>query len=308
MPDYRPAEIVGDIVDALRAQRRGGDSASALLHYLGDELGMRDADATRYFDAAFVFTSGRPSLELLRGEDGSLDERFFDMAFGAAIDKSRAAWEAAGPYPDLMRRRDRHAFRSVAMSANLIIGVKAADRRNGHYIGLEGFRPSPPRLHATPRTSGPNRGLMAADPGTPAGPTPYADYVKELERLGFRVEGPEWGHIVRDTAGNVFYPGYELLGVYSGTNRRSAWTSKDGERIRAMLNRRLGEDLIQRGPQHHAEGHAHRAEAPFPALFFMPNGDVETRRTLDAVKSFYVYNGLGWNGLNENATPQLAEP
>jgi hypothetical protein len=46
----------------------------------------------------------------------------------------------------------------------------------------------------------------------------------------------------------AFYPGYCLHGVYSASNGSNAWTPAEGERIRAGLNRRLGEELVQCGP------------------------------------------------------------
>ena len=298
-------------MDELRSRRMSGEKASALVRFLMRDLGMRDDQAIRYLDEAFVFPDGRLSLLMLkRASDGSFIDPVVDDALEPDIERARDAWVNVAAYPDLMRRRDRHTFREVAQSTNTIIIVKAAGRHTAEFIGAPGYRPSPPRLPAVARACDPHQGLMAADPQDASfreflqarfGNTDYAAYLGVLRGLGFSVDSAETGYVIRDAARNRFYPGYVLLGVYSAANHRSAWTGRDGEKIRSMLNRRLGEDLIQWGPHDDAElrnPNRGRFDGPqVPALCFLPSGDIETRRTVEDLASFYIYNDLNWKRL-----------
>lgn len=303
-------EIIGEIVDAIRSARPGGEKASSIIRRL-TAAGLIEPFVANYLDAAFCLRGRGPSIALLpHNPDGSLVERIVDRDFDQLIEEFRPVWSKAGPYPDLMRRRDRHAFRAVARATDAILIVRAADRRAARYISAAGHSPAPPELPACARTTEPNRALMAADPDDPrlasfiAARFPgasYDDYRRELGELGFSISGPESGYVVRDAAGSVFYPGYYLLGAYGNSNHRNAWTGNDGERIRAALNRALGHDLAQWGPHDSAEarrGGRGGFDGPcFPALFFFPDGDVKTRVDLKGVASLYRYLEIDWDRL-----------
>jgi hypothetical protein len=305
-------EIIGEVVDDIRRSRLAGERLSSIVKYLA-ATGLMEPLIIDYLDEAFRFVKGRPSLMLLpRNPDGSLVADALDRAFEGPIEESREVWSEEGPYPDLMRRRDRHAFRAVARATDTILIVRSADRWAARYIGAPGFRPAPPELAACARATEPNRALMAADPNDPRLPAfiasrfpgaSYAEFVRELAAIGFSVTGPEAGYIVKDGGGNAFYPGYYLLGAYSNTGHRNAWTGRDGERIRFQLNRHLGEDLVQWGPWDAAEnresGPSDFEEPCFPALFFFPTGDVKTRTDLDGVESLYHYLDIDWDRLHK---------
>ena len=122
-------------------------------------------------------------------------------------------------------------------------------------MGRKGFRPRPPLLDGVSRSAEPNAGLIAADPEDAdliqqlqGAKRTYPAYKRQLANNGFEVGSAADGYVIRDRAGTAFYPGYCLDGVYSASSGMNAWTHADGERIRAALNRRLGEEFVQCGP------------------------------------------------------------
>jgi hypothetical protein len=79
-----------------------------------------------------------------------------------------------------------------------------------------------------------------------------------------------------------FQIGRELLlhGVYDAESGQPVWSAKRGERLRAALNRRLGAELIRRGPHDDWESRNDPAIAKAltgpqaPAIDFNPDGDI----------------------------------
>jgi hypothetical protein len=115
-------EIIGEIVNDLRASRRAGASASQLVN----ELVARDVDmmdVNKYFRETFG----------LGVNVSMMPPEMLDEHIGAQIDAKREQWQNAPPYPDLMRRRDREAFKAVARANGIVLIVCAADRAAGQY-------------------------------------------------------------------------------------------------------------------------------------------------------------------------------
>ncbi len=249
-------EIIREIVSELRQQRLRAASAAELVRYL-QVLNLNESSVRQYMTEAFCLTNP-PNIYLIRRDrSGAFLDSALEGAFGPPIDNARDVWTVAGPYPDLLRRRDRHAFKEIAREMDLIVFVRAASASAELYIGRKGFRPRPPLLEGTTRSTEPNAGLIAADPEDAdivrrlqqtEQPRTYSVYKRQLESNGFEIGSPAEGYVIRDRAGTAFYPGYCLDGVYSASSGMNAWTHADGERIRAALNRRLGEEFVQCGP------------------------------------------------------------
>ena len=288
------SEILGEIVDDLRLRRRAGESISDIVSYLAT-LGLHVSHIAEYLDEAFCLPGDRPSLFIIPTDSNGLPNAdVVNRRLGPVVDKARTSWAKAAAYPDLMRRRDRHAFREVARLTDTILIVRAADRHVAIYIGRPNFYPCPPYLPAVARATEPNRGLMAADPNDAAFRSflsarfphlSYRQYADRMSDAGFRIGSAQEGHIIRGSSGQSYYLGYQLIGAYSGTNHRSAWTGRKGEMLRGLLNRSLGEELIQWGPHNQAEYRSLETQAP--ALVFYPGGHVDTRLTDIQLGSLY---------------------
>jgi len=319
----RPSEQLGDVVASLRARRLQGAALSELIRDLRQK-GLDLHEAAEYLGAAFCLSG--PLRLLLMPRDGSreLVPGHVDELFGPMVDETRSQWENAEAYPDLMRRRDRHAFRQTARRTGCVFVVRASNPFAGQHIGLPGFRPAPLCLLGVSRRTPPNAGLMAADPNDPRlatvleslqPPQTYADFKAELDARGFTVSDEEEGHIVRDDTGDAFYPGYYLLGVYDEETGRNAWTGDEGEKIRAELNQRMGEELVRCGPheawdQRLALDETSPLRGPLiPALLFLPDGNVEVKFDPDSLESYYRYLGIRWGSLypKEAASPEQEE-
>jgi hypothetical protein len=288
------SEILGEVVDDIRLRRRAGEKVSQIVAYLAT-LGLHISQIVEYLDQAFCLPGDRPSLLLIPADaNGMPNADVLDLRFGPVADKARPNWARAEPYPDLMRRRDRHTFREVAVLTDTILIVRAADRHIARYIGRPKFYPCPPYLAAVARATEPNRGLMAADPTDPqflsflSARFPnlsYRQYVDSMAGAGFHFASAEEGYIIRGSMGQSFYLGYQLIGAYSGVHHRSVWNGRKGEMLRGLLNRSLGEQLIQWGPYNQAEYRTSQPQAP--ALVFYPDGQVETRLTDVQLGSLY---------------------
>jgi hypothetical protein len=287
-------EVLGEIVDDIRLRRRAGENVSAIVAYLAT-LGLHISQIAAYLDEAFFLPGDRPSLFIMPVESNGIpNAEVLDRRLGPVVDKTRSTWARADAYPDLVRRRDRHAFREVARVTGTILIVRAADRYIARYIGRPEYYPCPPYLAAVARASEPDRGLMAADPNDEkflkflSARFPnlsYKQYVDTLAHSGLRVGPAAEGYVIQGSSGQRFYLGYQLIGAYSAANHRNAWTGRSGEKLRGLLNRSLGEELIQWGPQN--QGEYRSLESQAPALVFYPDGQVETRLTDLQLDSLY---------------------
>ncbi|HKO50394.1 MAG TPA: hypothetical protein VJV79_21875, partial [Polyangiaceae bacterium] len=173
------------------------------------------------------------------------------------IDERRTEWEQ-DRVPELMRLRDYFSFMQFAQQERVTVAVCAANPAAGQWIGQAGVRCYDRALPVVSRQSAPNEGLLAADPTDPrllqllsAWETPlsYAAYVGLLQDLGMRVGNAESGYLIEDVLGLRYHEAYRLHGVYDAETDESAWTSKNGERLRGALNRQLGAELVRFGPQ-----------------------------------------------------------
>lgn len=302
-----PKEIAGHIVDDLRARYLDGERVSALVRYL-KRLNIGTTLMEKYLEEAFCLSRELDLAHIPTDDRGDLAEK----TLGPLINETKAVWSSAPPYPDLMRRRDRQTFRTLARLTGNVFIVKAANPYAGFYIGKEGYRPCPSRLMGAARLTAPNPGLVAADPKntrlieilrieTPH--KTYEQYVDDLKSAGFTVGNESDGYLIRDAAKTAFYPGYYLHGVYKISNGLSAWTGHDGDRLRAELNKRMGEDLIQYGPHDGWDlrtelgGRGPIAGPQLPVIFFLPNGNADVRFEADSMARFYSLLKVDWDAL-----------
>jgi hypothetical protein len=225
----RPTEILGEIVQDLRSRRLGGMSISQLVRHFHSQ-GMSVFAINQHFREAFALSHMANLNMLPKGEDGLPQDELLEGLIAEQVNANLEQWQAAPPYPDLMRRRDREAFRQVAQRTGSVLIVCAADRVAGQ----------------------------------------------------------------RE---------YLLHGVYKHGNGVNAWTAGEGEKIRAELNRRLGEELVRSGPLDNweqrlelEEGDPRRAPRP-PVLFFMPDGTVQARVDVKGMELLYRFLKIDWDAI-----------
>jgi hypothetical protein len=298
----RLSEVLGEIVAHLRAERLAGVPVSQLVAQL-QQQGLDLPQVNEHFREAFSL-SGPADLIVLKRASGDRFHQMLDEYVGPMIDTNLGKWKAARAYPDLMRRRDRHAFKEAARRTGYIFVVCAAEAASGQYIGRPGFTVFPIHPFVNVRRSPPNEGLVAAEPGDAVDP-----YGRKLESLGLAVGLKEDGFIVRDRAGTAFYPGYYLHGVYEKEGGSNAWTGNEGERIRASLNRAMGQELVLFGPHDIWDQRLELDEdSPLrgprsPVLFFLPNGSVEVRHDARTMELYYRFLGIDWDSLYPAPAP-----
>lgn len=176
-----------------------------------------------------------------------------------------------------MRVRDEEALIRTAKHRNIIIIVRDGCPGSLRFIGIPGYLPRPAQMVGFTRREPPHVGLLAA-----------AD---DKAVSGYSVSAPEDGRIIRDGAGNAFYPGVELVGVY----RFATGTADYSESLRRELNRRFGEDLLQEGPSDDAE-HVHDIRARgAPVTAFMPDRAPIRLATTDDMREFYTAFDIDWD-------------
>lgn len=301
------SEILGEIVDELRKRRRTGAPISELAADL-TARGLRAHALRDHLCAAFALERAPHPLMLPRDEAGATLPEGWREWYDPEVDKQRPRWENAGPYPDLLRRRDHHSFRAVAHESGYLIVVAAANPAARAYVGREGFRPCPEWLSGAARRTAPHAGLLAADPedaGLQAMLTgrgqSHTEYCQELAQAGLRVMADE-GHVILDDEGAAFFPGYQLLGVYDASGQ-SAWSVRESCRLRAALNRRMGLELVQHGPHDAWDVRASldpgsSLRAPLaPALLFHRDANVTVCVDAVSLKRKLEYRGVHWEAL-----------
>lgn len=306
----RPAEILSEIVLDIRRMRFKGARASDIANELA-RRGFIDPEVKDHFDAAFGTNIIDP-MYLSRDAQGQFISADFDEMTEPAIAATGDSWTQAPPYPDLFRRRDRHAFRKLASETGNVFIVQAAIPNAAQFVGMSGFKPFPLHLLDIARTEAPNAGLVSADPeskalhdalGSLRPALTYEDYLDLLASAGLSVGNRFEGFIVRDSQGTCFYPGYRLLGVYRESSGTSAWSGADGERMRWLLNRRMGEDLVQFGPHDDWDGRRllepdNPLRGPLaPALFFTPEGNVTVCFDAESIERYYRFLKIDWDAL-----------
>ena len=307
-------DIYGELVDALRTRRSDGTSVSELVQFLSDQ-GLELHAINDHISAAFAL-SGAVNLEMLSKDRSSVPEpKILDVHVAKLIDDRKPEWQAADPYPDLMRRRDRQAFKEVARLHDSVIVVCAANPHSGSYIGTEGFEPLPHFLPGLPRSENPDKGLIAVDPNEPRlmqllqGLNPkwsYSDYVNYLNERGYLVHKEGKGYVLEDADGVRFHPAYKVHGMYKKETGENAWTGSSGEHIRSQLNRRMEKELVQTGPHDQWDirqtvDPQHPLWAPqVPVLFFLPSGHVEVRFHKEGMERYYRFLNIDWDSLYPN--------
>jgi hypothetical protein len=288
---YR-AHILGHVVRELRRLGAAGASARDILGFLQARLPDSELMRCEYLEAAFLQRGGSFTYLLLpnpsTGE--SLSEAVIEKGFAERVRQHRARW-AAEPFPELMRLRDYHSFLELAKETDFVLVVCGANPYAGGFIGRAGYRCFDQRRFVVSRETGPNEGLIAADPQDArlvgglrayAQPLAYDRYVAELASGGYRVLGPDEGYVIEDHAGARFYEGYRLHSAYHASSGETAWTSRDGESLRARINARLGGELVRFGPQDDwASRNDRAAGGPLsgpqaPLIAFRPNGEIES--------------------------------
>jgi hypothetical protein len=293
----RPSEISGELIDELRARRRAGEYGYQLTGYL-HSLGLASHEVANYMREAFCLSRVGFSAEPA------------GRNYEHAIDDAAGQWRDARPYPDLMRRRDRFAFKQAAAINGAVIVVRAAERAAARYIGLAGYRAQPAHLPAESALTPDWRGLIAADPSSEPllltlaclnRPMDYQAYRNALATLGFFVMGPERGYVVRDKFGDYFYAGYSIYGIFDAATGRERWRGREGERFRGDLITRMGAALVAIGPpdlwQLRSELLLAFQEPSPPALFFLPDGGVSVAKDVEEMRSECRARNISWESL-----------
>src|SRR3990172_2226253 len=162
--NWTPYEIAGELIEKLRKRRRSGSSASQLVPFL-EENNVEDAIAADCFQLAFCLQSRIHFSRLRKGPYGTgrFDYEKIDRRFEPMIQEARDRWESAPPYPDLMGRSHREAFRWLALKRACYVIIRAPNPYSKAYVGKPGFRAAPAFLVAVARLTPPNPGPMAAD-------------------------------------------------------------------------------------------------------------------------------------------------
>ena len=308
--NWTPYEIAGELIEELRKRRRSGSSASQLVPFL-EENNVEDAIAADCFQLAFCLQSRIHFSRLRKGPYGTgrFDYEKIDRRFEPMIQEARDRWESAPPYPDLMGRSHREAFRWLALKRACYVIIRAPNPYSKAYVGKPGFRAAPAFLVAVARLTPPNAGLMAADPGSDlfrrylAVMKPghsHQHYLTALAETGIHVAGAEEGFVVTDGSGTRYYPPYFIQGVYAEDTGKNLWRAPEGDSIRRELNTMLGEQLIRFGAHDVWE---HRDDDAMggpevgpqsPVIYFDPKGNSGV--VFDAQRLFEEYRswGISW--------------
>jgi hypothetical protein len=80
---------------------------------------------------------------------------------------------------------------------------------------------------------------------------------------------------------------YRLHGVYDADSGEPAWTARRGEKLRAAINRRLGRELVLRGP---IDDEAPRGQPRAPAISFDHERGIHNHVTLRSLASAGPYH------------------
>jgi hypothetical protein len=244
-------------------------------------------------------TADLPMLELIkRDAEGQLRLDLVDLRFEPAIEATRSLWEAAPPFPDLYRRRDRDAFRAVARSRRWRIFVQPVPRAAARWIGEAHCRPIRPGQWGFPRVTEPHAGCVAADPGDARlgaaldrSRKSWGQHVAELSDAGLVVGPPEDGYILRDSAGAAFYAAYALHSI-RGPDGKSPRAADELQQALDELNQRMGERLVQSGPHDRWSLRQPHSVIPPPLLVFEPDGNVEVIQSSAALRVYAQYHQL----------------
>jgi hypothetical protein len=233
--------ILGETIDRLRAARLAGTAVSRLVADLRAQ-GLELRSVAEHMAAAFCLSAQANIALIPKTADGEPDPSILDEYIAMRVDAARERWQAAPPYPDLLRRRDRLAFEQVARRHGIVLIVCAADR-----------------------------------------------------------------------AAAASQPGYRLHGAYKLESGANAWTGSMGQRLRAELNLRLGQELVQSGPH---DTWAERLDLPEsdplrgpqpPVLFFLPNGEVEVRSDAKGMELYCRFLGIDWDAAYASSLSQQEE-
>lgn len=249
---YR-VHILGAIVKEIRARRRAGAGLGEIFSYLATVHPGERLLATRYVKEAFC---QRADFLMTISADPYNPGAPIDFSSAErAVDSRRSDWEIQ-PFPELMRPQDYFAFLQAADESKCAIIVCGANPEAGKRIGEPGVRCYGGRAFVTSSTAGPNAGLLTGDPNDTRlqellakTALSWENYGDHLARFGISISTPDEGYVLRDVDGFRLHEPYRLHGVYrEGSGGEAAWTAREGERLRALINRRLGDELVLFGP------------------------------------------------------------
>jgi hypothetical protein len=311
---YR-GHVLGNVVRTLRAMRASGSTVRELEAFVVAR-GVVANDCSEYLSYAFCGTGRfsnriRAFIELDRdATDQSSPGKRAEELIGPIIDRDRETWEKIR-FPELMRLRDYAAFLTFAREERCKVIVCGANPHSGRLIAAPGYRCYDGSLFVISREKPPHEGQVAADPDDPrlcaalgayAPPLSYDEYVTRLRREGYSVLGREAGFVLEDAQGFRIHDGYRLHGVYNQENE-SAWTGKEGDRLRRSLNRHLGHELVRWGPHDDWQYRNDREIAgplwgPLPPIMnFLPDGTIENYLTTRAMTSNCRFYEQRWSHL-----------
>jgi len=291
--------VLGYVVRRMREMAVTGVPINEIIAYVRDRCGPDDHLQYDYLSAAFlqgnVFFFVVPPFSRLTDQA--------ERSVAKLVFEHRAEWERQR-FPEMMRVRDYFAFLQFAKEQKIVISVCAANPFAGRFVGAPGFGCYDGASFVTSREVSPNQGLIAADPNderlrvalnTYAQPVSYSDYVDDLRSQGYRVLGPETGYVIEDSTGRRLHEPYRLHGVYDADSGEPVWTSKRGERLRAGINRRLGNELVRFGPHDDWEHRNDRAIAgalcgpQLPVIKFGPQNEIDELLTVESMAGEWPY-------------------
>jgi hypothetical protein len=214
-----------------------------------------------------------------------------------------------------MRARDDFDFEEAALKGpkEKIILVRDSNNAMHKHINDKTKAPKPEELKAKSLQEGDYAGLAAAHPNDPRlkemlqamkPPMSYDDFIKDLNKKGFKVAGSDKDFIVTsDKYPGGYYSDYDLHGVYTKDGKRAY-----SEKLRGELNERFGKDLVQHGPhdewpkRNSSEAGPNRGPQP-PVTAYVPhNGEVKKfhLKTIDDMREFYQSWGMPWRNIYPN--------
>ena len=134
----------------------------------------------------------------------------------------------------------------------------------------------------------------------------YPDLARRRDRDAFRQVAKRTGNIIIVCAADPEATdesgwGYQIHGAYKPGSGVNAWTSSEGEKMRAELNTRMGAELVRSGPLDMsaqrlalADDDPKKGPRP-PVLFFLPDGAVHVRTDAKGMELYYRFLKINWD-------------
>jgi hypothetical protein len=208
-----------------------------------------------------------------------------------------------------MTDQDDRFLGDLAAQEGKIILVRDSNPEALKWVGKKGYAPKPKILKAKTLKQGKYAGLASAKGLSD-------DEIKEILKFKSGVRNDEGelesvfkiGSAVEDFVisargtGTRYYSDTDLHGIYNA-NGTDAWNDD----IARIMNRNLGERMIQHGPQDKWVDRLDKAKVGDNAgpqagngkavTAYLPDGSTQHLTTLQEMKSFYLARGMNWNAI-----------